>query len=320
MPSIAGLPRATALRSIEAPLSRRLRFRLTKRAGRWTLHERHCRHAASTGNRAMTQSVPQLITIGQTEQGPLQMELYLPTGFAGPRPGVLFVHGGGWGGGHRGQFRWHAGELAKHGYVTATTSYRLMQAATYPAALDDCQRAVRWLRSRAGELALDPRRLGAMGSSAGGHLVACLGVRDTRLDAAQDDPALRGQSSKVQCVVDVHGVHDFLAMDKVPLGKTCANFIGGPLAERRALWEDASPIRFVDKSSAPTLLIHAPDDPTVPYDESVTYETALKKAGVATKFIPTPGSGHGFVYGPDNPHTKAVWPESIAWFNTYLKP
>lgn len=273
----------------------------------------------------MSNPVSQLITFGQAESGPLELELFLPTGFAGPRPGVLFVHGGGWSGGHRGQFRWHAGELAKHGYVTATTSYRLLQAAPYPAALDDCQAAVRWMRSRAAELSLDPARLGAMGSSAGGHLVACLGVRDTRPDptgqcAAQYDPALRGQSSKVACVVDVHGAHDFEQMSKLPLGKTCAKFIGGSFEEKRALWDDASPMRFIDKSTAPTLLIHAPDDQSVPYDESVRFEAALRAAGIPTRLISTPGSGHGFVYSPENPFTKQVWPDSIAWFNTYLKP
>jgi acetyl esterase/lipase len=255
------------------------------------------------------------VVYGRTAHGDLQMDLYLPETELAVRPGVLFIHGGGWEGGNRCQFAWHARDLAQRGFVTASASYRLSGVAVYPAALDDCQRAVRWLRKHAGELGLDPAHLGAVGSSAGGHLAACLGVRGTRDDG---DAELRGIDSRAQCVVDVHGVHDLPAMDGHPTAAYCGRFLGGGLSETPEGWTEASPIRFVDRESAPMLLIHDPADDTVPYEQSARLAEALIKAARPVEFMPTPGSGHGFVYNPDDPWTRRVWPAAVAWLNRFL--
>jgi acetyl esterase/lipase len=259
----------------------------------------------------------QTVTYRRAGEVELQMDVYTPDAGAGLRPGVLFIHGGGWSGGKRSQFTWHAQELAKAGFVTASASYRLAPVHPYPAALDDCQAALRWLRKHAEELRLDPARVGAFGSSAGGHLAACLGVRDTRLD---DDPALSGVSSQAQCVVDVHGVHDFTVMTGAKLHSTVEAFLGGPLAGKPEIWKEASPLGFVNADTAPLLLVHAPDDPTVPYDQSTRLADALMAAARPFEFMPTPGSGHGFVYSPENPWTLRVWPRAVAWLTGWLKP
>lgn len=259
----------------------------------------------------------QTVTYRRIGDTALQMDVYTPEAGAGLRPGVLFIHGGGWSGGNRSQFTWHAQELAKAGFVTASASYRLAPAHPYPAALDDCQAAMRWLRKHAEALRLDPARLGAFGSSAGGHLVACLGVRDTRLD---DDPALSGISSKAQGVVDVHGVHDFAALNGARLHPTAEAFLGGSLADKPEAWREASPLAFVDADTAPMLLVHAPDDPTVPYAQSTRFADALMAVARPFEFMPTPGSGHGFVYSPENPWTLRVWPRAVAWLSSWLKP
>ena len=248
----------------------------------------------------------------------LMLDLYRPADrWAGVRPGVVFVHGGGWSGGNRTQFRWHAEQAAAAGYVAISVGYRLTGVARYPAALDDCQRAVRWFRKHAAELNLDPARIGAFGSSAGGHLVACLGVRETRDDSDRD---LAGLSSRAQCVVDVHGLHDMPVLASHPISEACVAFIGGTNDETPVAWADASPLRFVDAQSAPTLLVHAPDDASVPYEQSVRFATALMAAARPVEFMPTPGSGHGFVYSPDGEWTKRVWPVALAWLNRFLKP
>lgn len=251
----------------------------------------------------------------------LKIHLYLPKAgehAEGLRPAIVFVHGGGWSGGNPSQFFWHAKEAAALGYVGASVQYRLSGVAPYPAALDDAQAAVRWLRAHAGELRIDPNRVGAMGSSAGGHLVACLGVRDTRPSSEPIENA--GHSSKVQCVVDVHGVHDLpaIAWHRVADG-ACVPFLGGTLREKRALWEDASPLRFVNATSAPTLVIHDPGDKTVPYEDSVAFAHALMKANRPVEFMPTPGAGHGFVYTPHGEWTQRVMPVAWAWFSKFLK-
>lgn len=277
------------------------------------------------------------ITYGQTPQQPLELDLFLPasrpttpqTNLPGV-PAVLFIHGGGWSGGNRRQFHWHAAQLAARGMVAASASYRLSKVAKYPSALDDCQLALRWLRQHAADYGIDPARIGVMGSSAGGHLVACLGVRDTRprpRNAGEGDapgevdapPELANVSSRAQCVVDVHGVHDLPYHVGKHLDKTCVEFIGGNLDDKRALWEDASPIRFIDEKTAPMLIIHDPKDTVVPYEDSVLFAHALIRAARPIEFMPTPGAGHGFVYSPSHEWTQRVWPHCVAWLERWLR-
>lgn len=256
------------------------------------------------------------LVFGVADGHELRLDQYCPVGAAGPRPGVVLVHGGGWSGGERGQFGWHAEQLASYGYVAITIDYRLTDVAPFPACAQDCQRAVRWLRSRAAELHLDPERLGAYGSSAGGHLVALLGTRDTLAD---DAPELAGLSSRVQCVVDFHGVHDFRALPAGGLADDCCAALLGRDRRRRA-WREASPRYYVDGRSAPTLLFHDPHDTVVPYAQSVEFAAALMAAGRPVQFEPVPGAGHGFCYDPRNAWQQRTWPLALAWLNRFLRP
>lgn len=258
----------------------------------------------------------QTVVYGRAGSHELQMDIFRPPDCAGIRPAVLCIHGGGWHGGDRRQFHWHARQLALDGFVAACVAYRLTGTAVWPAAFDDCQRAVRWLRKQAGELALDPGRIGVLGSSAGGHLAAFLGVRETRDEC---DPALAGISSRVGCVVDVHGLHDLPALTSHRVAGLCAQFLGGSFEQASEAWADASPVRFVDERSAPMLLVHAPDDPSVPYDQSLRLAMALIGAGRPVEFMPVPGAGHGFVYNPDGPWTRKVWPVARAWLRRFLE-
>ena len=223
---------------------------------------------------------------------------------------VLMVHGGGWNAGKREDFLWHAQRLAVHGYVACTIDYRLSQTACYPAAVLDCQSAVTWLREHADRFQIDRDRVGAMGSSAGGHLVACLGIFDQEGNAV---------SARVNCVVDVHGVHDFISLAKSDgVKKSREAFLGGPISEKRDSWIQASPALHVDDDSAPMLLVHDPQDETVPYDQSLILANALMQAGRPMRFLPSPGSGHGFVYNPQNHWTQQVWPVAVAWLDHHL--
>ncbi len=254
-------------------------------------------------------------------QQEMVIDLYLPKcdpAASAAAPIVLFVHGGGWSGGSRRQFHWHARQLANLGYLAGSISYRLMGVAPYPACIDDTQAAVRWLKKHAARFNADPARLGAMGSSAGGHLVAMLATRDTLHD---EIPDLVGISSRVNCVVDVHGVHDAAAWaagtsreaDLMP-------FMGGPTFDPAAHWRDASPHYFVDQNTAPILFTHGQDDPTVPFTQTSLMLQAMVAHQRPCAFIPTPGSGHGFVYSHSNPWTQKIWPDILAWFNRYLNP
>ncbi|MBT7302770.1 MAG: prolyl oligopeptidase family serine peptidase, partial [Victivallales bacterium] len=87
---------------------------------------------------------------------------------------------------------------------------------------------------------------------------------------------------------------------------------------RRDLWIGASPALHADASSAPMLVVHDPDDSTVPYDQSLLLANALMAAGRPLRFLPSPGSGHGFVYNPGNTWTQNVWPLAVAWLDDHL--
>lgn len=237
----------------------------------------------------------------------LVAEVFLPEPARRNGAAVLLIHGGGWYAGSRSAFLWHAHRLALRGYVAATIDYRLAPPAIFPAAVEDCQAAVQWLRRQAGRFGIREDRIGAFGSSAGAHLVACLGV----MGAAAD---------RVNCVVAVHGLYDFiLHMNQHgSINRHWEDFLGGPLADQRERWVQASPALHVDRQSAPMLLTHDPGDTTVPYVQSVSMAKALMDAGRPVQFLPTPGSGHGFVYNPQNPWTQQVWPVALAWFDQHL--
>ena len=122
------------------------------------------------------------VQYGQVNGQKLLLDVYRPAAGQALRPAVLFVHGGGWSMGSKENFKDEAMGLAKFGYVTFSIDYRLAADGRnlWPAQLDDTQRAVRWVRAHADKYHIDPQRIGALGHSAGGQLVAFLGTRDTR--------------------------------------------------------------------------------------------------------------------------------------------
>ncbi|MCX7825635.1 MAG: alpha/beta hydrolase, partial [Verrucomicrobiae bacterium] len=122
-----------------------------------------------------------------------------------PMPAVLWIHGGGWSGGsHKGN---RAMMLATRGYFTASVEYRLSGEAKWPAQIEDCKHAVRWLRANAAKYNVNPDRIGCWGSSAGGHLCAFLGVSGDKPEF-EGKGGYAGVSSRVQAVVDYCGPAD----------------------------------------------------------------------------------------------------------------
>jgi triacylglycerol lipase len=136
------------------------------------------------------------VTYVQRDAGPLKADIYVPKG-EGPFPGVLVVHGGAWAIGTREQLAGAALFLAEHGYTAVSIEYRLAPQDKWPAQIYDCAAAVRWMREHASQYKIDPNKIGGFGYSAGGHLVALLGVlKDEELrepGVAADAPSARLQ-------------------------------------------------------------------------------------------------------------------------------
>jgi len=245
-----------------------------------------------------------------TSTGPvnLELDLYLPHGVAGPLPCVIWIHGGGWRNGSRSNPLCRF--LTDYGYAVASIDYRLSGQASWPAQLHDCKGAVRWLRANATTYGLDPRRFGAWGASAGGHLAAMLGVTADigefrlggyQLDLEGNSGGNGGESSRLQAVVDWYGPSDFLAMASFPstvdhdaADSPESELIGGPIREHSVAVATADPATYLSRDDAPMLLRHGTWDPLVPFQQSEwLFEQGRGGFGLDWRFVSVRAGNHG---------------------------
>ncbi len=237
-----------------------------------------------------------------------KLDLFLPKSAdpAKPLPLVIWVHGGAWRAGTKDNCP--ALRLLEKGYAVASIGYRLTDTAIYPAQLEDCKSAVRWLRSHAKEHGLDPQRFAAWGSSAGGHLVALLGTTGEVKEYDKGENLEVG--SEVQAVVDFFGPIDFCQMeaqDSPEFGKIdhdAANspeslLVGGAIQENKGKVAKASPLTYITKNDPPVLMVHGDRDPLVPHGQSELFAAALKKAGITNELKTVKGGGHGNGFPPE---------------------
>jgi acetyl esterase/lipase len=249
----------------------------------------------------------------------LMLDIYRPESSGETLPLVVWVHGGGWSGGDKSANM--ALPLSGRGYVVASINYRLSGVAPFPAQIEDCRAAIRWLRANAAKYGIDPRRIGVWGGSAGGHLVALLGTTSevTKWDTVGGNT---DQSARVQAVCDYYGPTDLLAA-KTPGGGRGAQtpvgrLLGGPVDEREDEARAASPVRYVTPDDPPFLIVHGEQDETVDIEQSELLEAALKKAGVEVTFIRVKNAGHGFRPGSD-PSPEELRNRVLAFFDKRLK-
>jgi len=240
----------------------------------------------------------------------LRMDLYLPAEAPqASKAAVVVIHGGAWMAGKRQDMAELCKAIAQRGMVAATVSYRLAPKHHWPAMLDDVQTAVRFLRHRAKEYGIDPKRIGAAGASAGGHLAVFLGVRDTRDQKPSFYP---GYSSRVGAVLDLFGPTDLASSDFPPtLDPAFALVLGKPRKQAEKEIRDASPIHFVDKRAAPLFIYQGLADPLVPPSQSRLLEQAYRKLGLTVEARYLEGIGHEVK--PDNPASLAALSDGIAF-------
>jgi acetyl esterase/lipase len=227
----------------------------------------------------------------------LHADLAYPKNASAPTPAIIHIHGGGWIGGS-----YHDKLLvprAQEGYFAASIEYRLSNVAKWPAQIEDCKCAVRWLRANAAKYNVDPNRIGVIGESAGGHLVACLGTMAGE-KAYEGDGGYPGVSSAVQAVVDFYGPTDFITPEiytdeakNLTLG-----LFGVPREQDPALWKSGSPVFYVKAGDPPMLLVHGDADRLVPLAQSQVFADALAKAGVPYQFLVIKNGMHGLAPAP----------------------
>lgn len=223
---------------------------------------------------------------------PLHVDLALPNGQGdGPFPAVLCLHGGGWVGGDRKQMARTIETLAKRGYVAAAADYRLAPAHPFPACVEDCKAAVRWLRANAGTYRIDPDRVGVVGLSAGGHLACMLAVTGPG-DGLDGSGGNAERSSAVQAAVAFSAPTD-LSDEGLWTPPTLKNnlvpLLGGPPREKADAYRKASPVAYSPARPAPLLLVHGGNDPVVPVRQA---KALSDKMGGKAKLVVMEGQGH----------------------------
>jgi acetyl esterase/lipase len=218
-----------------------------------------------------------------------KMDVYFPKA-GGPWPVFLYVHGGGWDKGDKAEGAgWNF--LNEQGYLVVSVNYRLAAYnVKFPAMIEDVKCAVRYLRANATKYNLDPERIGALGSSAGGHLVALLGTADA--GAGWDKGEYADQSSRVQGVVAEAVFADFT----LPMPNSIAMaiyFATGELPGTNSpVNTAASPVTYVTADDPPFLILHGEKDGYAPVEQAQELEAKLKAAGVASKLIVIQGGLH----------------------------
>ena len=235
-----------------------------------------------------------------------------------PRPAVICIHGGGFVGGARSAWDGFARRLAENGYVAVTISYRLSPKHQWPAHLYDCRAAIRWLRAHAKEYRIHSGRIGAMGTSAGGHLAQFLaatnGVAEFRGDHTHLD-----QPSDITCVAAWSQASDFTRefgiWDQAP--EVFPQILGEKLSVKtRRRYVRASPLFWATPACAPSLIIHGTEDKEVLFAQSVWMYERLRSAEVDTRLVPIVGGAHSL----RGPHRQQAEQATLEFFGRLLKP
>jgi acetyl esterase/lipase len=242
---------------------------------------------------------------------PLELDLYLPAAEA-PAPVVVFLHGGGWrlgsrhsaGPAYRGADPPPFEQLARAGMAVASVDYRLSAEAVWPTQLHDAKAAVRWLRSRAAELGVDPDRIASWGESAGGHLAELLGL--TTDDAAlEGGVGVTGPSSRVAAVAAWYAPSDIAAVatdtgaDPADPETREAQLLGAPAQSVPDVAAQASPITHVSAAAPPFLLLHGHADRFVPCVQSERLHEALSAVGADVDLYTYEGADHMWLGAPE---------------------
>ena len=242
----------------------------------------------------------------------LKCDIYTPAG-EGPFPAILAVHGGAWRQGSKFALLRHAWKMAQSGYIVVSINYRHAPQHPFPAQIHDCKHAIRWMKSRASEMKLDPDRIGAFGYSAGGHLVSLLGTADAE-DGLEGDaaPELKKFDTRVLAVAAGGAPCEFSWIDGD--SRVLKYWLGGSPNQKPDVYRDASPTTYVSADDPPFFIFHGESDLIVPVSSSQLFHETLEKSGVPTQHYVAKGAGHFSTF------SDLMWMEkAIDFFDIHLK-
>lgn len=217
-----------------------------------------------------------------TSSGPLELTVHYPADWKATdkRPAIVFFFGGGWTGGKIEQFTTQAEHLARRGMVAARADYRVKSRhkVTPDRCVEDAKSAVRWMRSQAATLGVDPNRIVAAGGSAGGHIAACTALTEG-LEANGEDTSI---SSRPNALLLYNPV---LRFDGVPQ-------LMARIGDDEALGKRISPSLHLSRETPPSLLLFGTADPLIAQGRE--FQDRAREIGTATEMFTAEGQVHGF--------------------------
>ena len=221
------------------------------------------------------------VAYAKAEERDLLADVYVPDS-EGPHPAVLVVHGGAWMSGTRAQLAGVAQFLARRQYTAVAIGYRLAPAHKFPAQIADCVSAVRWMRENASHYKIDPERIGGYGYSAGGHLVALLGMSGGG-EAAEE-------GAHLQAVVAGGAPCEFSWVDEQ--SDLLTYWLGGSRQKKPDVYQQASPLHFATADDPPVFFFHGENDTLVPQTSPKALQQRLQRLGVTTEMYVVDDASH----------------------------
>jgi acetyl esterase/lipase len=192
--------------------------------------------------------------------------------------------------------------MAARGYVVAAVEYRPSEVAPFPAQMQDCKTAIRYLKKNASEYRLDSERIALWGASSGGHTILMAGFTG---DDEPDTDLYREYSASVNCLVDWFAPTDFAKMNCAPSAQDHSapdspeGFEIGRLnvLEHPEIAERTVPMNYLraDKATPPLLIMHGGRDMLVPFQQSCMLFQKMRELGKDVTFIKLDHANHGFL-------------------------
>lgn len=235
----------------------------------------------------------------------LDMILFSPQVEAATKmPLMIFIHGGGWGGGNKfkilgAPFFGTLESLLNNGIACATIEYRLTRlgkSTTYDCVVD-CKDAVRFLMKNADEYSLDTSRMGVWGDSAGGHLCLMTALADNK--SFKGDESLKKYKPRFQCVASYYPLTsfinpEFLKGSNFEKPERFIPLLGGLVSEKQELAKLLSPVEWIGRNSPPVLLLHGEQDKVLPIQQSIYLEEVGREKGADIQLLRVKNADHSF--------------------------
>lgn len=255
------------------------------------------------------------IVYGKGGDVDLKLDLARPKEGDGPFPGLILIHGGGWSAGKRQDFTSLARQAAERGYVAVTITYRLTEPdpktkagkVPFPAQIEDCKCAVRWLKANAEKYRVDANRIGVGGASAGGHLSLLVGLTDasSKLEGSGGNA---DQSSRVNAVVNMFGPTEMVECWKVgPRARPAIQALIGTPEGAPDAFKAASPVTYVTDDDPPVLTLHGAADTLVPPSQAQVLDDAMRLSRAKHELLILEGQGHGFTGDSQKKAMETMW-------------